>query len=101
MFLFWFASEGPDSCRPQTSLHGDEAASGNCGCTGGTVPPPGGGPGNAADYCACGLRPRRPKLGTSHEGPGPVFSLQENAIGDEGASAVAIALKANTTLTAL
>lgn len=30
-----------------------------------------------------------------------VFSLQENAIGDEGASAVASALKANTALTAL
>lgn len=30
-----------------------------------------------------------------------VFSLQENAIGDEGASAVAAALKVNTALTAL
>lgn len=30
-----------------------------------------------------------------------VFSLQENAIGDDGASAVAGALKVNTTLTAL
>ena len=75
---------------PQATVAAQEAQS-----------PPRGGPGNAADYCACGLRPRRPKLGTSHEGPGPVFSLQENAIGDEGASAVAIALQANTTLTAL
>lgn len=30
-----------------------------------------------------------------------VFSLQENAIGDEGASSVAGALKVNTTLIAL
>lgn len=30
-----------------------------------------------------------------------VFSLQENAIGDEGACAVANALKTNTVLTAL
>lgn len=30
-----------------------------------------------------------------------VFSLQENAIGDEGASAMAGALKVNTTLIAL
>lgn len=30
-----------------------------------------------------------------------LFSLQENAIGDEGASALASALKVNTALTAL
>lgn len=35
------------------------------------------------------------------QGSGSVFSLQENAIGDEGASALASALKVNTALTAL
>lgn len=35
------------------------------------------------------------------QGSGSAFSLQENAIGDEGASAVASALKVNTALTAL